>query len=239
MAKEKEETTYEGRIGDWVLENNHQFIAFNKPAGLAVQPDKTDDLALSQIGAAYTRTALQAIHRLDRPVSGLVLFAKKAAAQAAISKQFQAGSVEKVYLAVVAERPPKDEDDLVDFLLETGGKTNKTSVVASDIPGARRAELYYRYLGSTDRYHLLYIRPKTGRKHQIRVQLAHIGCPLRGDTKYGFKRAQAGGLIDLHAWKLSFEHPVSQEKVHLTAPLPADQAVWAAMQALLEQLNMA
>lgn len=235
MPQQEDHKQYEGRIGDWVLENNHQFIAFNKPAGLAVQPDKTEDMALSQIGAAYTRTALQAIHRLDRPVSGVVLFAKKASAQAALSKQFQEGTIEKVYLAIVAEKPPKDEDNLVNFLLEKGGKINKTSVVASDIPGARRAELYYRYLGSSDRYHLLYIKPKTGRKHQIRVQLAEIGCPLRGDTKYGFKRAQPNGIIDLHAWKISFLHPVTKEKTTLVAPLP-EQPVWEAMLDLLEPI---
>lgn len=236
MPQEEDHKQYEGRMGDWVLDNNHQYIAFNKPAGLAVQPDKTGDLALSQIGAAYTRTALQAIHRLDRPVSGVVLFAKKTSAQAALSKQFQEGTIEKVYLAVVAEKPPKDEDNLVDFLLEKGGKINKTAVVASDIAGARRAELYYRYLGSSDRYHLLYIKPKTGRKHQIRVQLANIGCPLRGDTKYGFKRSLPGGIIDLHAWKINFLHPVSKDKISLIAPLP-DQAVWEPMHALLEAIG--
>lgn len=225
MSEPTENQRYEGRIGDWVLENNHQFIVFNKPAGLPVQPDKTDDLALSQMGAAYARTGLQAIHRLDRPVSGVIVMSKKASAQTAITKQFKNETVEKTYLAIVSDRPEKDEDTLEDFILEQGGKRNKSVIAASDIPGARHAALSYRYLGSSDRYHLLEVKPKTGRKHQIRLQLANIGCPLRGDTKYGFNRSQSGGFIDLHAWKISFDHPVSKERLTFTAPLP-DRPVW-------------
>ncbi|PHI18647.1 RNA pseudouridine synthase [Lewinellaceae bacterium SD302] len=223
--QEKEAPRFKGRISDWVLYNNHQLIAFNKPAGLSVQPDRSGDLALSQMGAAYTRTDLQAVNRLDRPVSGVVLMAKKARAQKQVGKQFEAGSVEKVYLAIVGERPPKDEDTLVNFLREKNHKNNKTEVAAEEGPDTRRAELHYKYLASGERYHLLEIRPKTGRKHQIRVQLAHLGCPLRGDTKYGFKRSNEGGVIDLHSWKLTFAHPVSGEAVELKAELP-EGAVW-------------
>lgn len=225
MPKRENSQQFEGRIGDWVLENNHQFIAFNKPAGLGVQPDRSGDLALTQLGAAYTRTDLNPINRIDRPVSGIVLLSKKKSAQKAVSKQFADGQVEKVYLAVVGEKPAADEGTLVDYLLEKGNKGNQTIVAASDIPGVRRAELTYKYLASGDRYHLLEVRPKTGRKHQIRVQLANIGCPLRGDTKYGFKRSLPGGVIDLHAWKLSFQHPVSGEKIQLEAPLP-NRPIW-------------
>lgn len=226
MAKsEKSAQQFEGRIGDWVLENNHQFIAFNKPAGLSVQPDRSGDLALSQIGAAYTRTDLNPINRIDRPVSGIVLMSKKPSAQKAISKQFAESEVEKVYLAIVAEKPEQEEGTLVDFLKEKGNKNNQTIVAASDIPGVRRAELSYKYLKSGERYHLLEIRPKTGRKHQIRVQLSNIGCPLRGDTKYGFKRSLPGGVIDLHAWKIKFKHPVSGEEINLEADLP-NRPVW-------------
>lgn len=226
MSKQDQEPRFAGRIGDWVLENNHQFIAFNKPAGLSVQPDRSGDLALTQMGAAYARTELQAVHRIDRPVSGIVLLSKKASAQRNLSQQFARGTVEKVYLAIVAQRPPQDEGTLVDFLLEKGGKENRTVVATEETSGARRAELTYKYLASGDRYHLLEVRPKTGRKHQIRVQLANLDCPLRGDTKYGFKRANPGGVIDLHAYRLAFDHPVSGESVHLEAPLP-DGPVWA------------
>lgn len=225
MPKRENNQQFEGRIGDWVLENNHQFIAFNKPAGLGVQPDRSGDLALSQLGAAYTRTELNPINRIDRPVSGIVLMSKKKSAHKTISKQFAESAVEKIYLAVVSEKPDQEEGTLVDFLLEKGNKGNQTIVAASDIPGVRRAELSYKYLASGDRYHLLEVRPKTGRKHQIRVQLANIGCPLRGDTKYGFKRSLPGGVIDLHAWKLTFQHPVSGENIQLEAPLP-NRPIW-------------
>lgn len=224
--QDKEQARFKGRIGDWVLYNNHQLIAFNKPAGLSVQPDRSGDLALSQMGAAYTRTDLQAVNRLDRPVSGVVLMAKKARAQKMVGRQFENGEVEKVYLAIVAEKPEKEEGVLVNFLIEQGGKNNITKVAENENePDARRAELSYKYLASGDRYHLLEVRPKTGRKHQIRVQLAHIGSPLRGDTKYGFKRANPGGTIDLHSWKLTFAHPVSGEPVELKAALP-EGTVW-------------
>lgn len=224
--EENEQTRFKGRIGDWVLYNNHQLIAFNKPAGLSVQPDRSGDLALSQMGAAYTRTDIQAVNRLDRPVSGVVLMAKKARAQKMVGRQFESGEVEKVYLAIVAEKPENHEGVLVNYLIEKGGKTNITTIVEDEnTPGARRAELAYKYLASGDRYHLLEIRPKTGRKHQIRAQLANIGAPLRGDTKYGFKRANPGGVIDLHSWKLTFAHPVTGEPVELKAPLP-EGPVW-------------
>lgn len=234
MSEPTENQRYEGRIGDWIIEKNHQFIIFNKPAGLPVQPDTTDDLALSQMGSAYARTGLQPVHRLDRPVSGLVIMSKKASAQTAITKQFKNEAVEKTYLAIVGERPEKDEDTLVDFILEQGGKRNRSSIAAADIPKARRAELSYRYLGGSDRYHLLEVKPKTGRKHQIRLQLANIGSPLRGDTKYGFKRAQEGGLIDLHSWKISFDHPVSLKRLSFTAPVP-NRPVWEGMKELIEK----
>ncbi|NJO86627.1 MAG: RNA pseudouridine synthase [Lewinella sp.] len=157
--------------------------------------------------------------------------AKKLAAQAALTRQWQAGEVSKTYLGIVAERPQRDEAKLLDYLLEGGGKENLTTVVSAETVGARRAELDYRYLGSSDRYHLLEITLLTGRKHQIRAQLANMGCPLRGDTKYGFNRSQAGGLIDLHAWKLTFLHPLNAEPITLVAPPPPERPVWEAMRA--------
>lgn len=225
MSESPKDQRYAGRIGDWVLYNNHQLIAFNKPGGLAVQPDRSGDLALSQMGAAYTRTNIQAVHRLDRPVSGVILMAKKASAQTALTKQFTEGEVKKTYLAIVAERPAEDAGTLEHFLLEQGGKSNQSKIVSADTKGARKAILDYRYLGSSERYHLLEVMPQTGRKHQIRVQLASIGCPIRGDKKYGFKRSLPGGIIDLHAWKITFAHPVSKEEVALEAPLPTGP-VW-------------
>ncbi|CAH1000980.1 tRNA pseudouridine synthase C [Neolewinella maritima] len=223
MPNEESAPRFPGRPGDWVLYKDNQLIAFNKPAGLPVVPDKKKSPNLLQIGAAYVRQDLYPIHRLDRPVSGVVLFAKKTAAQTRVSEQFQARSVAKTYLAVVGERPTEDAATLVHYIRE--GKGNVSEVVDQSDKTAKRAELSYRYLASSDRYHLLEITLLTGRKHQIRAQLGAIGSPLRGDTKYGFKRSNEGGVIDLHAHVLSFDHPVSGSRVELRAPLPTGP-VW-------------
>ena len=214
---------FPGRPGDWVLHKDNQLIAFSKPAGLATVPDKRKSPNLLQIGAAYAHHDLYPIHRLDRPVSGVVLFAKKPSAQTALTEQFKARTVSKTYLAVVAERPAADEATLLHYIRE--GKGNVSEVVDQSDRAAKRAELSYRYLASSDRYHLLEVTLLTGRKHQIRAQLGAIGSPLRGDEKYGFKRPNEGGVIDLHAHKLAFDHPVSGKRVELTAPLP-EGAVW-------------
>ena len=225
MATSEEDTPrrFPGRPGDWVLYKDNQLIAFNKPAGLAVVPDKKKSPNLLQIGAAYARQDLYPIHRLDRPVSGVVLFAKKTSAQTRVTEQFQARTVAKTYLAVVGERPTEDEATLVHYIRE--GRGNVSEVVDQSDKTAKRAELSYRYLASSDRYHLLEITLLTGRKHQIRAQLGTIGSPLRGDTKYGFKRSNEGGVIDLHAYTLAFDHPVSGARVELRAAVP-EGAVW-------------
>jgi 23S rRNA pseudouridine1911/1915/1917 synthase len=214
---------FPGRPGDWVLYKDNQLIAFNKPGGMATVPDKQKSPNLLQVGAAYARQDLYPIHRLDRPVSGVVVFAKKTSAQAKISEQFKQRSVRKTYLAIVGERPAEDAATLEHFIRE--GKGNTSAVVDRSDAAAKRAELRYRYLGSSDRYHLLEVELVTGRKHQIRAQLGAIGCPLRGDTKYGFKRSNEGGTIDLHAYTLAFDHPVSGGRVELRAPVP-EGAVW-------------
>lgn len=221
---------FPGRPGDWVLYKDNQLIAFNKPAGLAVVPDKKKSPNLLQIGAAYAHHDLYPIHRLDRPVSGIVLFGKKPSAQAALSEQFRVRTVTKTYLAIVAERPARDEDTLVHYIRE--GRGNVSEVVDQSDKTAKRAELSYTYLASSDRYHLLRIQLVTGRKHQIRAQLGAIGSPLRGDTKYGFKRTNEGGTIDLHARTLAFDHPISGARVELEAPLP-QEPVWAAFSSVV------
>lgn len=225
-----EQLRFPGRPGDWVLYKDNQLIAFNKPAGLASAPDKKGSANLLQIGSAYTRHDLYPIHRLDRPTSGVILFGKKPAAQAQVSEQFKARTIAKTYLAIVGERPEKDTDTLVHFLRE--GKGNNAEIVDSSDKTAKRAELQYRYVGSSDRYHLLEITLITGRKHQIRAQLGAIGSPIRGDEKYGFKRANPDRTIDLHAHTLAFEHPISGSRVELEAPLP-EGAVWEAFSTLL------
>ncbi|WP_116126435.1 RluA family pseudouridine synthase [Lewinella sp. IMCC34183] len=216
---------FPGRPSDWVLYKDNQLIAFNKPAGLAAVPDAKKSANLLQIGAAYAHHDLYPIHRLDRPVSGVVLFGQKPSAQTALTEQFKDRTIEKTYLAIVGERPEKDEDTLVHFIRERKG--NASEVVDSSDKTAKRAELKYRYLGSSDRYHLLEVKLVTGRKHQIRAQLGAIGSPLRGDEKYGFKRGNPSKTIDLHAFTLAFDHPVSGQRVELRAPVP-EEAVWEA-----------
>lgn len=215
-------------IGDLVLYNTHQLVAFNKPVNLPVQPDTSGTTSLLEMGSAYCGSTLLLLHRLDRPTSGLVLFARKKSAQTSLNRQFSERQVRKFYLAVVAEKPPQEEGTLVHYLRPNRkGHRNRTAVLEEPAGGAKRAELHYRYVGSSERYHLLLVELVTGRHHQIRAQLGHIGAPVRGDDKYGFKRANPDGGIDLHAWRLSFAHPVTEEEVTLTAPVP-DSPVWAA-----------
>lgn len=216
---------FAGRISDWIVHKDNQLIAFNKPAGLAVQPDRSEGPSLLGMGAAYVRHDLYLIHRIDRPVSGLVLLGQKPSAQAELSRQWRESTVAKHYLAVVAERPSEDEATLSHQLRNAAG--NRSEVVPTGTPNARDAELHYRYLASSDRYHLLLVELKTGRKHQIRAQLAAIGCPLRGDTKYGFKRANPGGGIDLHSYQIAYDHPVTGVRTSHLAPVP-DGPVWEA-----------
>ena len=230
MAQPPTPHRFPGRPGDWVVHKDNQILAFNKPAGLAVQPDRKNSPNLLQIGAAYAHRDLYLVHRLDRPVSGVVVFGKKPSAQTKLTEQFQARSVEKLYLAVVANRPPEDEAAVFHHLTEH--KHNRSEVSDEKSPTSKRAELHYKLLGSSDRYHLLAVQLKTGRKHQIRAQLAALGCPVRGDEKYGFKRANPGPGIDLHAYRISFDHPTSNQRVTLTAPVP-DTPVWAAFTDLL------
>ncbi len=214
------------RIGDLVLYKNNQFIAFNKPAGLAVQNDLTGDRTLLQLAENYTQHPLHLIHRLDRPATGVVLLAKNAAALAAVNQQFQNRTVEKIYLAAVGQLPPESEGMLIHYLRKQS-RGNRAQVLDGPAKGAKEARLHYRVVKSIERYHLLEIKLITGRHHQVRAQLAAIGCPIRGDVKYGFRRSNRDRSINLHAWKLSFNHPVSGERVTIEAPLPED-AVWDA-----------
>ena len=215
-----------------ILYKDHQLIALNKAPGIATQPDKTGDIALLALVEAYCRQPLHPVHRLDRPVSGIVLFAKTKSAMAALTEQFRSRTVEKTYLAVVQQLPPEPEGTLVHFVKKNEAK-NLAAVTAEERPGTERAELRYRLSGSSDRYHLLEIELITGRHHQIRAQLAAIGCPIKGDVKYGFRRSNRDRSIHLHAWKLAFDHPVSGERIHLEAPVPEGDAVWEALASVL------
>lgn len=210
-----------------MLYKNNQLIAFNKPAGLPVATDKTGDKAMDQLGEIYCKSKLGLVHRLDRPASGAVLFARSENALANLNEQFRERQVEKVYLVAVAEKPAEESGTLVHYL-KRDGRQNKAIVMEAPGKDVKEAELSYRYLQSSERYHLLEVRLHTGRHHQIRAQLAHIGCPVKGDVKYGFRRSNSDRSIHLHAWKLSFNHPVSGQRETITAPLPQHDPVWAA-----------
>jgi 23S rRNA pseudouridine1911/1915/1917 synthase len=213
-------------IGDLVLYKNNQLIAFNKPAGIGVQPDKTEEKTLVDLAEIYTKSNLYLIHRLDRPASGVVLLAKNKNALAALNQQFKEREIDKVYLAVVKQAPTEREGKLVHYTIKDG-KRNKSLARDEAREGSKRAELSYRVLGQSDHYTLLEIKIITGRHHQIRAQLAAIGSPIKGDVKYGARRGNKDRSIQLHAWKLQFRHPVSGEREEVIAPVP-DDAIWRA-----------
>lgn len=207
------------RIGDLLLYKNNQLIAFNKPATLPVQDDQTGDRSLQAIAEIYAQRSLHLLNRIDRPASGVTLFARNAKAAAHLSEQFRERQVKKTYLAIVGERPPEDAGQLRQFLLADKGR--KKSIISDEAQaGYQAADLDYRLIGSSDRYFLLEIDLLTGRQHQIRAQLAALGCPIQGDNKYGFKRGNRDRSIALHAWKLAFTHPTSGAKDEIIAGVP-------------------
>lgn len=218
-----------------LFEDNH-LIAVNKPSGTLVQGDKTGDLPLSEItkqflvekykkeGEAY----LGVPHRIDRPTSGLVLFAKTSKALVRLNKMFQSKEIEKTYWAVVKEKPSRNEAELTHFLLRNPQK-NKSTAHKTAVNGSKQADLSYKLILSLDNYHLLEVYPKTGRHHQIRSQLSAIGSPIKGDVKYGFDRTNSDASIHLHARSIRFIHPVKKEKIKISAPPPRKDAVWKAI----------
>lgn len=213
-------------IGDHVLYKNNQLIALNKPTGVSVQPDKTEEKSLIDFAEIYTNAKLHLVHRIDRPASGVVLFAKGKKGLATLNEQIRERQIKKTYLAIVAQAPEALEGELVHFL-HKNGKTNRSIAYDAKKPGTKEAILRYRVLGSSERYHLLEVDLVTGRHHQIRAQLGAIGSPIRGDDKYGFRRGNRDRSIQLHAWKMEFRHPVSKETVVLQAS-PPDSPVWNA-----------
>jgi len=212
------------RIGDLVLYKNNQLIAFNKPGGIPVQHDPSGDKSLLDLAEIYAKSKVKLIHRLDRPASGVVLFAQNEKAQANLSEQFKNRQVEKTYLAITAEKPDPEKGILTHQLLKTP-HGNKSVAVEEGQANTKEAVLQYELLGSSDNYHLLKIKLITGRHHQIRAQLAAVNCPVKGDVKYGARRKNKDRSIHLHAWKLRFKHPVSNDWEEITAPLP-DEPLW-------------
>ncbi|WP_073346739.1 RluA family pseudouridine synthase [Bacteroides congonensis] len=209
-----------------VYEDNH-IIVVNKTASEIVQADKTGDTPLSETVKQYLKEKYQkpgnvfigVTHRLDRPVSGLVIFAKTSKALTRLNEMFRTSEVKKTYWAVVKNAPKETEGELVHFLVRNE-KQNKSYAYDKEVPKSKKAVLDYRLIGRSEIYYLLEVDLKTGRHHQIRCQLAKMGCPIKGDLKYGSPRSNPDGSICLHARRVRFTHPVSKELIELEAPLP-------------------
>ena len=215
-----------------LYEDNH-LIAVAKRVGDIVQGDKTGDVPLSDLVKAYLKEKYQkpgnvylgVVHRLDRPVSGVVLFAKTSKALPRLNKMFaEHTGVRKTYLAIVGNKPPQTEGTLTHWLTRNE-KQNTARAYDHEVPGSKKAVLDYRLVAQSERYFLLEVELHTGRHHQIRCQLAKIGCPIRGDLKYGAPRSNPDGGISLHAWRLSLEHPVTHAPLVIEAPLP-EERLW-------------
>ena len=216
-----------------VYEDNH-IIVINKRPGDIVQGDKTGDLPLSEVVKQYIKEKynkpgnvyLGVAHRLDRPTSGIVVFAKTSKALPRLNKLFAEKAAKKTYWAVVKNPPEKQQDTLVHWM-KRNPKQNKSYAHRKEVPDSKKAILEYRIIKKLDNFYLLEVDLKTGRHHQIRSQLSAIGCPIKGDLKYGYDRSNKNGSIHLHARSLSFIHPVKKELLDLQARPPQD-AVWNA-----------
>lgn len=215
-----------------VYEDNHLIIV-NKSASEIVQGDKTGDIPLSETVKGYLKEKYQkpgnvflgVTHRLDRPVSGLVVFAKTGKALSRLNEMFRTGDIHKTYWAIIKQCPPAPEGELVHYLVRNE-KQNKSYAYDKEVKDSKKAVLHYRLIARSETYYLLEVDLKTGRHHQIRCQLAKMGCPIRGDLKYGFARSNPDGSICLHARKVSFVHPVSKIEIEVEAPLP-DNRLWS------------
>lgn len=214
-----------------LYEDNH-LIAINKHSGELVQGDKTGDEPLNEKIKLFLKEKYNkpgqvfcgVIHRIDRPVSGVVLFAKTSKALSRMNQMVKERTITKVYWAIVQNEPPHQAETLIHYLRKNEAN-NYTEVSKTAKKGFDIAELDYKVIGHSDNYHLLEIHLKTGRHHQIRAQLSATGCPIKGDLKYGAKRSNQDGSISLHARKLIFVHPVSKKMTEITAPVPEDK-IW-------------
>lgn len=224
-----------------LYEDNH-IIIVNKTASEIVQGDKTGDVPLSETVKQYLKEKyhkpgnvfIGVTHRLDRPVSGLVVFAKTSKALSRLNEMFKNGDVKKTYWAIVKNAPVAEEGELCHYLVRNE-KQNKSYAYDTEKPGSKKAVLHYRLIAHSDNYHLLEVDLKTGRHHQIRCQLAKMGCPIKGDLKYGFPRSNPDGSICLHARRVRFLHPVSKELIDVEAPLPADR-LWSSFLASIKKI---
>lgn len=224
-----------------LYEDNH-IIIVSKSTSEIVQGDKTGDIPLSDTVAAYLKEKYNkpgnvfvgVAHRLDRPVSGVVVFAKTSKALSRLNEMFRVGKVDKRYLAIVKNRPQEIEAELVHYLVRNEQK-NRSFAYNKEVPGSKKSILKYRLVGSSTNYNLLEIELMTGRHHQIRCQLSKMGMPIKGDLKYGAERSNPDGGISLHAYYICFEHPVSHKQICVSAPLPDDN-MWRSFTAQAQAL---
>lgn len=216
-----------------VFEDNH-IIAVNKLPSENTQEDKTRDTSLqSQLKLFLKKREnkpgnvfLEAIHRIDRPVSGLVLFAKTSKALSKFNELLRQNKIQKHYLAIVQNKPPKDKDTLEHYIVRNP-QINKSKAFSNEIKNSKKAVLTYEILAKSDRYFLLKIHLITGRHHQIRAQLSAIGCPIKGDIKYGFPRTNPGGYIHLHSHQAEFEHPIKKNFIQLSCKPAYEDKLWS------------
>ncbi len=228
------EKTFSNKNNLQVLYEDNHIIIVNKRAGDIVQGDKTGDKPLSDIVKAYIKDKynkpgdvyLGVVHRLDRPTTGLVIFAKTSKVLPRLNALFVSKDIDKTYWAIVKNEPPKAKDTLVNWL-KKNPKNNKSTAYPKEVKDSKKAILHYKTLKKLDHYFLLEINLETGRHHQIRSQLSTIGCPIKGDLKYGFDRSNKDASIHLHARHITFMHPVKLVPINITAPLPNDP-IWDA-----------
>ncbi len=219
-------------VPDVLYEDNHLLVV-NKPVGMLVQGDETGDVPITEHYKSYLKVKynkpgnvfLGLVHRIDRPVSGVMVLAKTSKAMQRLNKQFKNKHPEKIYFAIVKNMPAEKSAHLKHYL-KKNREQNKSYVVDQHTGGAKYAELKYEHIASSDTYHLLKVELLTGRHHQIRCQLAHCGCPIKGDLKYGFPRSNKDGSISLHAGRLGLEHPVRKENISFSAPFPSTDVLW-------------
>ena len=220
-------------VGTGILYEDNHLLIYNKRPSQIVQGDKTGDTPLSELLKAFIKERdhkpgnvfLGVVHRIDRPVSGVVIFAKTSKALTRLNEMIKAGEIHKTYWAVVKNPPPEESGHLVHYLKKNEEK-NKSFAYDKEVSGSRKAELTYRLIGKSQHYFLLEVILLTGRHHQIRSQLSKTGSPIKGDLKYGFDRSNPDGSIHLHARQIEFIHPVSKEKISVIAD-PPDDVLWA------------
>ncbi len=218
-----------------ILHEDNHLIVVNKRVGDIVQGDKTGDVPLSELVKEYIKNKYQkpgavylgVVHRLDRPTTGIVVFAKTSKALSRLNELFSSRQTQKTYWAVVKNNPPQEQDSLQHFI-SRNEKNNTSKAHSKEVPNSKLALLDYQIIQKLNAYFALEINLHTGRHHQIRAQLAAIGCPIKGDLKYGFDRSNPDGGIHLHARKLIFTHPVTKESLELIAPTPTD-VLWDAI----------